>query len=187
MQFFKAQTSGNVVIMGRKTYDSLGRPLPNRYNVVVSHQFALFESTPNCVLRHSIFEAIAAAESAPSSFKEIFVIGGASMYAQFSELVDRYLVTIIDKDVPNGDAFFDENIIGDSEKWDIREIQSGLADTDGNEASYRIFELIAHDGESRRDARRTGLAAIAEKSRSVQKRGRLGKAALSVSQVEFNL
>jgi dihydrofolate reductase len=174
LRFFKAQTSGNVIIMGRKTHDSLGQCLPNRHNVVVSHQFSLFQATENCVLQHSIADSLIAAESAPASFKEAFVIGGASMYRQFSNIVDRYLVTIIDKDVPDGDAYFDQDIIGDTKNWDIKTISSGRANEAGDECDFTIFEMLARDPDRRR-TERAAIIASAEERILHNRRGHWGK------------
>src|SRR5436309_740216 len=91
LAFFRQTTNGNAVIMGRKTYDSIGCCLPNRKNIVLSHSYDLFHSTPDCQLAHSIEEALARAGNSPS--REAFVIGGAATYAQFANLIDRYLVT----------------------------------------------------------------------------------------------
>lgn len=153
LRFFREQTENNVVIMGRKTYDSLGKCLPRRFNVVVSHSFSLFPSTPDCQLQNSIGESLMAAERAPQRYKEIYIIGGASMYQQFASMVDRYLVTIVDKVVHDGDAFFDQSLIGDLENWDRKKLLSGDCNNDGDEASFAIFELNAREPELRRAAR----------------------------------
>ena len=157
MRFFKAQTSGNVVIMGRKTYDSLGGGLKNRTNIVISQQQALFDDSANCVLRHGVFEALAEAETAPESIKEIFVIGGSTLYEQFAPLVDRTLITIVHKAVPNGDAFFDQGILGDTQNWSVSQIGAGSANADGDEADYEIFEMLAKNPDQRYQRRRLGI------------------------------
>ncbi len=75
LQRFKALTTGHPVVMGRKTYESLGRPLPNRRNIVVSRQEI---AIAGCEVVHSLTEALAlfAAE------EEVFIIGGAQIYAE---------------------------------------------------------------------------------------------------------
>ena len=165
MRFFKEQTENNVVIMGRKTHDSLGRCLPNRFNVVVSHQFALFPSTEECVLQNGICDALSAAECAPQRYKEIFVIGGQSMYEQFAPFVDRYLVTIIDKDVPDGDAFFDQSLIRDPSTWEQIELKAGQPNAVGDEAAFSIFEYRIRDAEGRRSARQSACSLIERRSK----------------------
>lgn len=83
---FKALTSGHPVVMGRKTYESLGRPLPDRTNVVLTRQAV---AIPGCTVVHSLQEAIAL--FAPQ--EEVFVIGGAEIYAEALPLADRFYLT----------------------------------------------------------------------------------------------
>lgn len=89
MRFFKAATTGHPVIMGRKTYDSLGRPLPNRRNIVISRQTGLEIS--GCEVVHSLDEALAL--FGPD--EEPFIIGGAQIYRQALEsgCAERMLLT----------------------------------------------------------------------------------------------
>ena len=75
LKYFKSVTSGHPVVMGRKTYESLGRPLPNRTNVVVTRQEM---EIPGCRVAHSLEEAVALFPAE----EEVFVIGGAQIYAQ---------------------------------------------------------------------------------------------------------
>jgi dihydrofolate reductase len=155
MAFFKAQTMGNVVIMGRKTFDSLGRrPLPGRYNVVVSHDFGLMPAFETFAAATGIAEALSAAENAPRKFKEIFVVGGQTMYEQFSDIVDRYLLTVVDKVVEDGDTVFDEKLVAGAE-WISTPIQAVLAST-SDEADFTITELAR----PRTDARRLRRSAM---------------------------
>ena len=83
---FKRVTSGHPVIMGRKTFDSLGRPLPNRTNVVITRQNLEIEG---CEVVHSLEEAL----SLFSPEEEVFVIGGAQIYAEALPLADRFYLT----------------------------------------------------------------------------------------------
>lgn len=100
---------------------------------------------------------------APREFSEVFVIGGASIYGQFTELVDRYLITVVDKAVPDGDAFFDQGFLGDEEDWTYKELASGVANNDGDEADFTIVEFMARDPERRLRKRQEGLEKLAEK------------------------
>ena len=83
---FKRITSGHPVIMGRKTYESLGRPLPNRTNVVITRSDTGFEG---CTTVHSLEEAVALF---PAD-EEVFIIGGAQIYAQALPVADRLYLT----------------------------------------------------------------------------------------------
>lgn len=138
LKFFRQTTVGNVVIMGRKTYDSIGKPLPRRHNIIVSHNTMLFEATPTCQLSRSVDEAIFAASRMN---RDVFVVGGASMYDQMAPYVDRYLITIVHKEVERADAFFDEKIIGDLARWDLKLLSRSNGILPGDEASFEIWEL----------------------------------------------
>ena len=83
LKHFKAVTTGHPVIMGRKTYESLGRPLPNRTNVVITRQQV---EIPGCRVVHSLGEAVALFPGDD----EVFVIGGAQIYAQALPLADHF-------------------------------------------------------------------------------------------------
>jgi len=102
---FKALTLGHPVIMGRKTYESIGRPLPGRDNIVVSRSPDL--SAPGCRVAHSVAAAVAAALTAASAAGEIFVIGGAQIYALALPLADRLQLTEVEAAI-DGDAYFPE-------------------------------------------------------------------------------
>ena len=101
MRFFRTTTSGHAVIMGRKTFESLGsKPLPKRTNIVITRQDVEFEGA---LTAHSLQEAIAMAEGD----EEIFIIGGAQIYAQALECADRLYLTLVEKDY-EGDTLFPE-------------------------------------------------------------------------------
>jgi dihydrofolate reductase len=153
MRFFRQTTTGNVVVMGRKTYDSLGqRCLPNRYNVVITHHFGLFPKAEDCDFATGIEDGLFRASLAPRKYGDVFVIGGASMYEQFSPFVDRYLITLVEKDVPNGDTFFRESLLGDLADWEMQPLDSIAASSD-DEASFSIFELRSRRTKEIRDRR----------------------------------
>lgn len=98
---FKALTMGHHIIMGRKTFDSIGRPLPGRTTVVVTRNRTL--NIEGCIVAHSLDEAIAACQSDA----EVFIVGGADLYAQALPLADTLYLTEILQDVA-GDAHFPE-------------------------------------------------------------------------------
>ncbi|MBO5893740.1 MAG: dihydrofolate reductase [Alistipes sp.] len=108
MRFFKRTTSGHPVIMGRKTYDSLGRPLPNRTNVVISRTA---EHIEGCTIARSLEEAIALFPD----HEEIFIIGGAQIYALALEIADRIYITRVEHDY-EGDTSFPS---WDESKWQL--------------------------------------------------------------------
>ncbi len=97
---FKNLTEGNVVIMGRKTFESIGKPLPNRENIVITRNENFKPEGVSVV--HSLDEAL---ELALSFKKEIFIIGGGEIYQQALPRTDRLYLTVIDGDLP-ADTFF---------------------------------------------------------------------------------
>ena len=101
LKHFKALTMGHHIVMGRKTYESIGKPLPGRTTVVVTRNAEL--KIEGCAIANSLEQAIAAC----AGDDEIFIIGGAELYAQALPLVDTLYVTEIQRDV-EGDAHFPE-------------------------------------------------------------------------------
>ena len=101
MIHFRTITSGHPVVMGRKTYDSIGRPLPKRTNVVITRDTEL--QIEGCTMAHSLTEAVEMFDSS----EEVFIIGGAQIYNQAMPLADRLYQTIIDKEY-EGDSSFPE-------------------------------------------------------------------------------
>ncbi len=98
---FKQLTLGHPIIMGHTTYKSIGRPLPGRTNIVISRNHDL--DLKNCLLAHSIEEAIAKAKNIDQ--EEIFIIGGGKIYTQTINLADRLYLTIVAA-TADADTFF---------------------------------------------------------------------------------
>ena len=103
LQHFKKITSGHMVIMGQTTFESIGKPLPNRVNVVLTKDKNF--TAPDCVIKYSIEEALEFAKN--SDDNEVFFIGGASIYAQSIKYADKLYLTLLDKTWP-ADTFFPE-------------------------------------------------------------------------------
>ena len=101
---FRELTTGNVVIMGRKSYEEIGHPLPNRFTVVVSNT-ASFEEE-NCTTATSLQEAIALAEKLQPG-KNIYISGGAGLYKEGIALSEKLYITEVETEV-EGDTFFPE-------------------------------------------------------------------------------
>ena len=119
MAHFKNITTDNVVIMGRKTYESIGKTLPNRVNIVLSRNM---KSNEDFYTFDSIEKAIEwSKENYPQ--KEIFIIGGASVYdkALKDDIVDKLYMTKIKQTVEDADAFFPQ--IDYKRKWSITSIE----------------------------------------------------------------
>lgn len=99
MKFFRETTTGNTVIMGRKTFESLPKVLPNRKNIVISTDKEL--KIDGALVVHSVEEALEAAKD-----DNIFVIGGGKIYAEFLPLADKIYLTEIDDQCTDADTFF---------------------------------------------------------------------------------
>jgi dihydrofolate reductase len=97
----KELTTGHTIIMGRKTYESIGRPLPNRTNIVVSSTQTCIEG---CLVYHSFEKALDAAKVIEN--EEIFIFGGASIYSESFPIVERLYLTLIDAEDAEADVFF---------------------------------------------------------------------------------
>lgn len=109
MRFFRTTTSGHAVIMGRKTFESLGsKPLPKRTNIVITRSDASFEGA---LTAHSLEEAVRLA----GDDEEIFVIGGAQIYAEALKVADRLYLTRVERDY-EGDTSFPEFDLG---RWQL--------------------------------------------------------------------
>jgi dihydrofolate reductase len=103
LQYFKQLTTGQAILMGRKTYLSIGRPLPNRLNIILSRQ-------PNLALAGTItVQSLAAAVEIATTqgYQQLFVIGGAEVYAQLLPYCQKLYLTKVHTTVTNGDAFFE--------------------------------------------------------------------------------
>jgi len=99
LKLFRKTTKESVVIMGRKTYESIGRPLPKRFNIVLTSQEINVEGIHTC----SSVEA--AIELAQQQDKPIFIIGGSGVYAAFLEIADMMYLSFVKKDY-EGDTYF---------------------------------------------------------------------------------
>ena len=107
MKYFRKQTTGNAVIMGWMTFQSIGRPLPRRHNIVIS-LFPWPESPDEVTVVDSLDAAFAAAEAAAQEDQKAFVIGGAYTYAEAMEMVDTMHITHVHDAPEDADAFFPE-------------------------------------------------------------------------------
>lgn len=110
LKHFKKTTLGAPVIMGRKTYESIGKALPGRKNIVITKKYNY--KAEGCVLACSLEDAIRLAKE--SNPEEVFIIGGSSIYQQAMDLADKLYVTKIEKEY-EGDSFFPEI---DLNRWD---------------------------------------------------------------------
>lgn len=127
LKYFKKTTLGHHILMGRKSYLSIGKPLPKRTNLVLTRN-PFFTATGITVI-HNLEEGIEIARS--SGEEELFIIGGGDIYRQSIDLVDRLYITEVDIQT-EGDTFFPEI---DLNKWDLISEDYHLAD-DRNKWNY---------------------------------------------------
>ena len=119
MSFFRKITMGNVVVMGRKTYESIGGSLKGRENVVLTKDKT--RKIDGVVVLHSVDELLERYQNELE--RTIFIIGGAQIYRVILELsvVDEMYISHIKKEYPNADAFFPKFI---KEEWTLKEIEN---------------------------------------------------------------
>ena len=103
LKFFKRTTIGKPVIMGRKTYESLGKPLPGRLNIMLSQNKGV-QIPEGVVIAHTIQEAVSIASKEATD--EIFIIGGGKIFEQALPMADRLYMTRVHTIINNADAFF---------------------------------------------------------------------------------
>ena len=114
LAWFKKNTLNKPVIMGRKTFESIGRPLPNRHNIVISRQIESIDNKiSNVSWVKSIDEAISLAQKQQPD--EVFIIGGGNIYQQVLPLIERLYLTHIDAEL-QGDTYFPDYL---SEQWQV--------------------------------------------------------------------
>jgi dihydrofolate reductase len=101
MERFKKITMGHTVVMGGKTFESIGRPLPDRNNIVVTLEKDF--KAPGCEVRHSLEDVL---EWAKKADEEIFIIGGGQIYKQSLPYADKLYLTVVDDIVEDADTFF---------------------------------------------------------------------------------
>jgi dihydrofolate reductase len=116
MAFFTRHTTGKTVVMGRKTFESLPKPLKDRVNVVISRQSDYAKE--GCEVVHSVQEAIDRYGEG-----ELMVIGGADIYKQFLPYADKLLLTEVDTEIEGGDAFFPEFSSDEWERVDAEQVE----------------------------------------------------------------
>ena len=125
LQRFKKLTENHTIIMGKNCFNSIGKPLPNRTNVVVSSNMDL--EIPGCIVKPSLQYAADYANSRYDSTP--FIIGGGTLYRQAINLVNVLYLTRVHTIIEDGDVFFPEL---DMSKWDIEHTEDVPADKDND-------------------------------------------------------
>ena len=118
---FKELTTGNVVIMGRKSFEEIGKPLPNRKNIIVSRNEKF--SGENLITASSLQEALELTKG-----EKVYVAGGCGLYEEALPLVDVMYITEVDVEIEDGDVFFPE--------FDETEFEKTVIESGGDEVKY---------------------------------------------------
>jgi dihydrofolate reductase len=134
LRHFKETTMGKAIVMGRKTWDSIGRALPGRQNIVVTRNPDFSE--PGCEVARSLEQAIGLARGA-----EVMIIGGGQLYAAALPLADRMVLTEVDCE-PAADTWFPE---WRQDDWREQELRSRSPD-ERNPYAYRVIEWLRRRG-----------------------------------------
>ena len=129
LKYFKATTMGKPLVMGRKTFESIGRPLPNRRNVILTRN-PLFTAT-GCEIIHDVATAL--------MFDNLFIIGGANIYTLCWPHINKLHLTLIHETI-EGDAYFPEL---DLKAWRLVSRENHLADEKNpHDYSFLLYEII---------------------------------------------
>ena|SRR3989338_6130186 len=130
MKHFKELTSGKPIVMGRKTFESIGKPLPNRKNIIITRDRDY--KAEGCIVVHSLNESLKAAKGN----QEVMVIGGSQVYKEFLPKVDKMYLTLIDADF-DGDVYFPKY---DIKEWEEESYEEHVRDNE-NPYDYKFIAL----------------------------------------------
>ena len=121
LKFFKETTTGNAVVMGANTWRSIGKPLPNRLNVVLSRSD--IETPPKVVKLSSVDEVI---ELSKVLVKDIFIIGGAKIFDSFADVIEKWIVTFVPETAEAADTFMPKTFLDNFDVQETKDLGDGL-------------------------------------------------------------
>lgn len=122
LKFFKQTTVNHAVVMGFNTWKSIGKPLPKRLNIILSRTQTI-ENQPNVLLLRSKEEVIALSKYLNC---DLFVIGGAETYKNFSDVIEKWIVTEVPVSVKDADVFMPQNFLDKFELKENNELENDL-------------------------------------------------------------
>jgi dihydrofolate reductase len=131
LKYFKQLTTGHCIIMGKNTYQSIGKALPNRVNIVLTNNSEF--DAPHCVVRNSLQQALDYCTRWQQH--EVYIIGGAKVYEQALPIVHKLYITQVEATINDGDAYFPKI---DNNKWDL--VQAERHTKDAKNDYDHIFE-----------------------------------------------
>ena len=131
VQHFKNYTTGKTIVMGRKTYESIGRPLPNRRNIIIS-------STIRSIDGAEVFSSLEAALEALKHEDEIIITGGSYLFNDTTDIVNKLVITFVDTSIEDGDVFYSDI---DYKKWNLVEESFFQKDSENeHDFSIKVYE-----------------------------------------------
>ena len=131
LQHFKNYTTGKTIVMGRKTYESIGRPLPNRRNIIIS-------STIRSIDGAEVFSSLEAALEALKHEDEIIITGGSYLFNDTADIVNKLVITFVDTSIEDGDVFYSDI---DYKKWNLVEESFFQKDSENeHDFSIKVYE-----------------------------------------------
>ncbi len=135
LKYFRKTTTGHCIILGRKNFESIGKPLPNRINIIVTRNKSFYHS--GCKTADSIEKALLTALELNES--EVFITGGAEIYMQTTDYWDKLYITEIDAEYP-GDTFFPEI---DFNRWQlISDVPVEISDENEHKLNFKVYERL---------------------------------------------
>ena len=135
LKLFMRTTSQHVVIHGRKSFESIGKPLPNRTNIIVTRDRSY--SYPGCFVAHDLQDALELGQRLEQN-GEIFILGGAQIYAQSLDKVDRMYISHVDAFFPDADAHFPDL---DLDEWELLDfVRYSKSERNEYGFSFAIYE-----------------------------------------------
>lgn len=123
MKFFRETTTGHAVVMGRKTWLTLGKPLKNRLNIVLSRDPSIVEPQESLIVLSDVDSVLSLNESLTT---DLFVIGGGQIYEAFMPRIERWIITEVPLVVKGADAFMPEGYLEGFKERDLQAIGDGL-------------------------------------------------------------
>ena len=123
MKFFRETTTGHAVVMGRKTWLTLGKPLQNRLNIVLSRDPSVVEPQESLLVLSDVDSVLSLNESLTT---DLFVIGGAQIYEAFLPSIEQWIITEVPVTVKGADAFMPEGYLEGFNATDTKPIGDGL-------------------------------------------------------------
>jgi dihydrofolate reductase len=122
LKFFKETTTGHAIVMGANTWRAIGRPLPNRLNIVLTRSGDI--DLPDGVVKFGSKNEVV--EFSKHRDGDLFIIGGALTYAQFAEVIDKWIVTSVPDVIDDADTFMPHNFLDGFETEETRDLGEDL-------------------------------------------------------------